>query len=125
MSRKKDKQTRKYKPKNEFRYNNGPVAQGHPQYVFGETRTGKFKSIGLTHSPDDEYKHYPLSHNPNPKDDEDAFLQAKVHTGKKVYYTEPLYDWSFDKSDMPIVRHITKQYKKSTNRKPKRKPPKK
>ena len=124
MSRKK-KQSRKYIPKNEFRYNKSYLAQGHPQYVFGETRSGKYKSIGLTHSPDDEHTHYPLQHNPDPNDDTQAYLPKRVHTANPEYYSKPLQDWQFDKSDMPVVRHITKQYKKSTNRKPKKKPHKK
>lgn len=125
MSRRKKKQSRKYIPRNEFRYNNGPIAQGHPQYVFGETRSGKYKSIGLTHSADDDYKHYPLAKNPNPNDSKQAHVEAHVHTGKKVYYDEPLSDWAFAKEDMSVIRHITKKYKKSTNRNPKKKPPKK
>ena len=124
MGRKK-KQTRKYRPRNEFRRNDSPLAGGHPHFVFGETNSGKLKSIGLTHNPDDEHRHYPLSKNPNPLDDKQSFLQDRVHTAKKKYYGESLPDWKFAKEDMSIVRHITKKYKKSTNRKPKKKPPKK
>ena len=43
MSRKKT-QTRKYKPKNEFRYNHSNTAQGHPDYIFGETNAGKYRN---------------------------------------------------------------------------------
>lgn len=122
MARQKNKQTRKYKPRNEFRYNNGPIAQGHPQYVFGETKSGKYKSLGLTKHPNDAHGNFPLSVNPNPKSDEQSFVQKRVHTGKKAYYAEPLENWKFAREDMPIIRHITKKYKKSTNRKAKKKP---
>ncbi len=116
----KNKKTRKYKPRNEFRRNNSPVAMGHPQYVFGETKSGKYKSIGLTTHPNAEHKHYPLSENPNPKDKDKSYIQERVHTAKKKFYSEPLDDWKFAKKDMAIVRHITKKYKKSTNRKAKK-----
>lgn len=118
MSRKK-KPTRKYKPRNEFRINNSPLAEGHPHYVFGETN-GKYKSLGLTSTPVKGIRHVKLKKNPEPNNKDDSYLQMRVHTAKKKYYTEPLSGWKFSKDDMAIVRHRTKQYKKSTNRKPKR-----
>ena len=119
MGRKK-KPTRKFKPRNEFRINNSPLAQGHPHYVFGETNSGKFKSLGLTSHPIDKVKHFDLSKNPNPNSIDKSFIQVRVHTAKKQYYSAPLSDWSFAKEDMAIIRHRTKKYKKSTNRKSKR-----
>ena len=116
MARKK-KDSRKYKPRNEFRINNSPLAQGHPNYVFGETKSGKYKSLGLTTHPIGNVKHFELSKNPNPNDNDKSFLQLRVHTAKKQYYSAPLLNWKFAKEDMPIVRHRTKKYKKSTNRK--------
>ena len=118
MSRKK-RQTRKYTPRNEFRYNYSPHAEEHPHYVFGETTSGKYKSLGLTRHPIEGIRHVPLSKNPNPKSKEKSFMQLEVHTAKKDYYGEPLKGWDFAKEDMPVVRHTIKQYKKSTNRKPK------
>ena len=70
MARKRNKQTRKFKPRNEFRRNNSPLAQGHPNFVFGETQSGKYKSLGLTTHPDDDHIHYHMSENPDPKSDE-------------------------------------------------------
>ena len=121
MARKK-KKSRKYIPRNEFRRNNSPLAQGHPQYVFGETDTGKYKSLGLTTHPDNEHAHYPLKVNPNPADTNQSYIQKRVHTAKKKYYTDPLPGWKFSKEDMAIIRLVTKKYKKSTNRKAKKKP---
>ena len=119
MARKK-KQSRKYTPRNEFRINDSPLAEGHPHYVFGETASGKYKSLGLTTHPVKGIKHVRLHKNPEPNNNDESYLQMRVHTAKKSYYTEPLPDWSFSKEDMSIVRHRTKEYKKSTNRKPKR-----
>lgn len=62
MARRKNKQSRKYIPVSEFRYNNSPLAKGHPNYVFGKTRDGKkYKSFGITHSPDSRHIAYKLS----------------------------------------------------------------
>lgn len=119
MARKK-KPTRKYKPKNEFWINSSPLAQGHPHYVFGETSNGKYKSLGLTTSPVDEISHVKLHKNPEPGNTSPSYLQMRVHTAKKKYYTKPLPDWAFSKQDMYVVRHRIKKYKKSTNRKSKR-----
>lgn len=117
MARKK-KPTRKYTPKNEFRMNNSPLASGHPHYIFGETET-KYKSLGLTTSPKEYIQHIPLSKNPDPNDTRSSSMQLRVHTANKKYYGEPLKGWRFAQEDMPVVRHRTKEYKKSTNRKPK------
>lgn len=119
MARKK-KQSRKYIPRNEFRYNNSPLAEGHPHYVFGETRSGKYKSLGLTTHPIKSIRHVELHKNPEPNNTDKSFLQLRIHTAKKKYYSAPLSDWTFAKEDMPVVRHTIKKYKKSTNRKSKR-----
>lgn len=115
MSRRRNKQSRKYKAKNEFRYNNSPTASGHPNYVFGETST-KYKALGLTHSPKENERYIPLSQNPNPLDKEKSNLKLKVITPKKTYMGEPMCDWSFSKEDMSKVRLLIKKYKRSTNR---------
>lgn len=120
MARKK-KPTRKYIPRKEFRKNHSPATIGHPNFVFGETKT-KYKSLGLTTHPQDGERCVKLSKNPNPHSDEPSYLKLKVFTSKKDYMGEPLEGWSFDKQDMYVVRHTIKQYKKSTNRKsPKKK----
>ena len=116
MSRK--VKTRKYIPRNEFRYNNSPKAQGHPHYVFGETKT-HYKSLGLTSTPKQDVPYYPLTRNPEQNNLERSYLQLDIHSANKKYYEKPLQGWSFAKDDMPVVRHTIKKYKKSTNRKPK------
>lgn len=121
MARKK-KPTRKYKPRNEFRRNVSASAQGHFDYVFGETET-HFKSLGLTTHPsrEDRVPHYPLKKNPNPNDKRQSFLRLKVRSTNKKYLPDEgrREGWSFSKEDMSVVRHTVKEYKKSTNRKPK------
>lgn len=117
MSRKK-KETRKYTPKNEFRRNNSKEADGHYNYVFGETKT-HYKSLGVTTHPKDEFKHVRLNSNPNPKDNRDSFLQLRVLNTNKKYFKDKEENWKFSKEDMPVVRHTIKDYKKRTNRQPK------
>ena len=116
MARK--RKSRKYIPRNEFRYNDSPRASGHPHYVFGETST-HYKSLGLTSTPKDNIPHYKLKKNPNPNSTDKSYLQFAVHSANKKYYDEPLPDWKFGKEDLSVVRHTIKKYKKSTNRKPK------
>lgn len=118
MARRKNKKSRKYKPRNEFRLNISPSARAHYNYVFGETDT-HYKSLGLTTHPREDIKHYPLSKNPNPKDDRQSYLQLKVLSTQKRFFKPPERGWTFAKEDMPVVRHTIKAYKKSTNRKPK------
>lgn len=118
MARRKNKKSRKYKPRNEFRLNICPSARAHYNYVFGETDT-HYKSLGLTTHPREDIKHYPLSKNPNPKDDRQSYLQLKVLSTQKRFFKPPERGWTFAKEDMPVVRHTIKAYKKSTNRKPK------
>ena len=117
MSKKK-KETRKYTPKNEFRRNTSKSAVGHFDYVFGETQT-HYKSLGLTHTPDNKYPYYPLKENPNPTDSKQSFLRLNVRSTNKKYLPKKEEDWKFSKEDMPVVRHMIKKYKKSTNRQPK------
>lgn len=115
----KKKPTRKYKPRNEFRRNKSASAQGHFDYVFGETDT-HYKSLGLTTHPTGGYVYYPLTENPNPHDRRKSYLRLKVrNTNKKYLNNEPEQGWKFSKKDMSVVRHTIKAYKKRTNRKSK------
>jgi len=120
MTRRKNKQTRKYKPRDEFRYNNSPAAKGHPNYVFGETKL-KYKSFGITHSPSKNYRYIRLNDNPNSNDKTTAYVEIQPKTANKRYYSEPLSGYKFSKDDMSIIRQLIKRYKKSTNRHKKRK----
>ena len=114
----KKKSSKKYKPCNEFRINKSPAAHNHFNYVFGETKT-HYKSLGLTTHPRDDIPHYRLTKNPEPHNNSSSYLQLKVLNTQKRYLPAIKKGWKFAKEDMPVVRHTIKQYKKSTNRKPK------
>ncbi len=118
MARRK-KQSRKYIPLDEFRFAKSKIYGNHPQYVFGKTRSGKFKTLGLTHTPNPKHKTLPLQKNPNKKDFRPAYISVKPHTiGENYLEQTPQKDWGFVKIDRAVVRHIIKRYKKSYNRKP-------
>ena len=117
MARKK-KQSRKYIPMDEFRVNRLDIYGQHPQYIFGKTRNGKFKSLGLSHKQDDKHKSHKLVVNPDPNDKDDAYIGETVHTVAESAYDAPKKGWRISRKDRPLVRHIIKRYKKRTNRKP-------
>ena len=114
MARKK-KQTRKYIPRNEFRYNNSREASGHPHYVFG-SKDGRYYSLGITSHPKKEYPYYSLQKSPNPSENSPNYIQRKPFRTKSSFYGKPLKGWSFSQEDMHTVRHITKTFKKSRNK---------
>ncbi len=117
----KKKGTRKFTPRNEFRFNFGRRANNHPHYVFGE-KNGKYKSIGLTTTYPENIKHYVLKKNPEPNNLDKAYMiLGRPFTEPKSHYGQVLKGWSFHKEDMPMVRHHIKKYKKSYNRKKQKK----
>ena len=117
MTRKK-KPSRKYIPRNEFRYNRMDTARGHLQFIFGETRSRKLKALGLTHNADDRAPKIKLQSNPNPNDSAPAYVRKKVVTTHKKAFSATQGGFAFSPEDRAVVRHLTKQYKKSTNRHP-------
>ena len=112
----KKKESRKYQPRDEFRYNYSPSTAGHPDYVFGY-KNGKYKSLGLTHTPKKEHRSTKLNKNPNSVDSKDSYLQHTVKTTQERYFSPVLNGWQFDDEDKPLVRHIKKSYKKRQNKK--------
>lgn len=114
ISRRK-KETRKYEPRDEFRYNFSPSSAGHPDYVFGY-KSGKYKSFGLTHNPKKKYKSTALHSNPDPNDSARSYMQHKVKSTQERYMSEPLQNWNLCKDDRVLVRHYSKKYKKRQNK---------
>lgn len=120
MARRKNKQTRKYKPRNEFRYNNSPSGGGHKNFIFGETQN-KYKSLSITSHPKSNYPYIKLCKNPQKGNNIDSYVETKPKTAKKSYYSKPLRGYEFSHEDRAIIRHLIKKYKKSTNRHKKKK----
>ena len=119
----KKKQSTKLKSYNRFGYNNSPAAKGHPNYFFAKTKSGKYKSFGLTTEINEPYPKIKLNKNPNSSDSRDAYIKKNVFTTKRDYvkFNDNLDAWAFDKSDMPVVRHLKKTYKKAYKRHKKKK----
>ena len=101
--------TRKYKSKNEFRYN---FDSRHPNYIFGESRN-KYKSLGITHKDKTfNQKNMPLKCNPNKLDKSKAYIRYGVITSKKTNYSKKLKNYGFSKSDYANVKSKIRNYKK-------------
>lgn len=109
MARKK-KQKKKLIPKNEFRYN---FAEGHKAYVFGEIN-GEYRSVGITHkSHTFGKKNMPLSHNPQKKKSEPAYIRNGIVSGKiNNYGNRKINTLSFSNEDFAKVKSKIRNYKK-------------
>ena len=105
--------SKKYKPRNQFRYNNSKEAAGHPHYIFGE-REDKYVSLGLTTHPKKGMKVYKLEKSLKPKTKKkQQYLQRKVFVSPKDEYGKKrLKGWKFHAADLPLIRHIKKSFKK-------------
>ena len=99
-----------------MRYNYSPSSAGHPDHVFGY-KNGRYKSLGLTHTPKKDHKSTQLKYNPDPSDPKPSHLQHKVKTTQERYMSPPLIGWQIHKEDRYLIRHITKKYKKRQNKK--------
>ena len=106
----KKKKPRKYKVRNQFRYAKSKQSGYHPHYIFGETKD-KYISLGMTTHPKKNIKVSKIN-SPNPNYNGDQYIQHKVFKMKKTAYKEKREKgWSFDISDLPLIRHFKKKYK--------------
>ena len=113
MARKK-KQSRKYIPKNEFRYNN---STNHPNYIFEEF-DNKYHSVGITHKSKTFGKNnMPLLNNPDSRKINLAYIRNGVITDKKKNYSKkPIKNMSFSAIDFPKVKSKIRNFKKRQNK---------
>ena len=100
---------KKYKPKNEFRYN---YDSKHPNYIFGESKN-KYKSLGITHKETTfNKKNMPLKYNPNRLSKSKAYIRHGVITTKKSNYSKKLKNYRFADCDYKNVKSKIRNYKK-------------
>lgn len=101
---------KKYKERDEFRYNN---LTGHPNYNFEESN-GKVKGFGVTHSEETfGIKNMPLKRNPKKGDTRPAFIRNGVISEKSKYFSENvLPDFELAPEDEPNVKSKKRNYKK-------------
>ena len=108
---KRKKKPPKFKVRNQFRYSKSKDAGYHPHYIFGETND-RYISLGMTTHPTKKMKVSKIK-SPNPKYSGDQYIQHKVFKMKKTAYKDKREKgWSFDISDLPLIRHFKKKYKK-------------
>ena len=101
----------KYKVRNQFRFGKSKESGYHPHYVFGET-SDRYISLGMTTHPRKNMKVSKIQ-SPNPLYNGDQYIQHKIFKMKKTAYKDKREKgWSFDASDLPLIRHIKKKYKK-------------
>lgn len=105
------KKPAKFKARNQFRYAKSKQSGYHPHYVFGET-PDRYISLGMTTHPKKGMKVSKIK-SPNPQYNGDQYIQRKVFKMKKTAYKSKRENgWSFDESDLPLIRHYKKKYKK-------------
>ena len=110
MAHKRKKPSRKYTPRNEFRYCKSYRAGGpnnpHPHYVFGEYN-GDYYSLGLTSHPNPNFPYVMLSRNPNPYSKKKMAVQINPFIEPiGEYDPKPKKKWKFHKNDIPIIQRI-------------------
>ena len=112
---KKKKPTRKYIPRNQFRYSRCKKAGYHPHYIFGE-RGDKYISLGMTTHPSAKMKVSKIK-SPNPNYNSDQYIQHYVFRIKKTAYKDKREKgWKFDDVDLSLIRHFKKNYKKRSKK---------
>ena len=101
----------KYVVRNQFRYSRSKEAGYHPHYIFGE-KGNRYISLGMTTHPPKGSKVSQIQ-SPNPKYNGEQYIQHKVFKMKKTAYADKRKQgWSFDKNDLPLIRHFKKNYKR-------------
>ena len=101
----------KYTVCNQFRYSGSREAGYHPHYIFGE-KGNRYISLGMTTHPPKGSKVSEIK-SPNPNYTGKQYIQHKVFKMKKTAYGKKRKQgWSFDKSDLPLIRNFKKKYKR-------------
>ena len=119
LLKRREKQKKKVKPKDEFRFNH---KTGHMNYVFGETEED-YKSVGLT-SKETTFgkKNMPLEKNPKKGDSGKSYIRNGIISDRKGSYSEKVAkNYEFSEEDKPKVKGKIRNYKKGQKRKKKKK----
>ena len=107
------KKIKKYKPKNEFRYNKRTK---HMNYVFGSNGK-KNKSIGLT-TEDTTFglRNMPLNKNARFGASGKSYIRNGVITEKRENFSHKSKGYSFSSEDSPNVKSKIRNYKRNNKR---------
>ena len=71
----------------------------------------------MTTEENDKHHKIALSKNPNPKDARVSYIKTQVVTVPNEVLGPKKNDWAFNKDDLPLIRHMKKQYKKQVYKK--------
>lgn len=119
MARKK-KPTRKYKPRNEFRYN---INAKHPNYIFEvDEENNAWRAIGITHESETfGIKNAPLKVNPKRTDKRESYMRNGIVSGNHGDFSrKPMKNMKFSKEDMPNVKAKIRNDKKKRKKRTKK-----
>lgn len=101
---------KKYKAKNEFRYNK---RTNHPNYIFEDDGTN-YTAVGLTHSSKTfGKKNMPLKDNPQKGKSKKAYVRNGIIREKHRYFDIPTKKFSFSSQEYTNVKSKIRNYKKN------------
>lgn len=101
---------KKYKAKNEFRYNKKTK---HPNYIFEDDGTN-YAAVGLTHSSKTfGKKNMPLKDNPQRRKSKKAYVRNDYIIDTHQSFGKKRNDFSFSKEDYPKVKSKIRKYKRN------------
>ena len=97
---------KKVEKRDEFRTHK---INGHPSYIY-EKVGNRYKYLGVTHSKITQgTKNIELDQNPNPKDDQKAYVRPAPKQDKvKKFKNSPLKNWKMGESDKKKIKPLTK-----------------
>jgi len=106
---------KKYKSKNEFRYNKKTK---HPVYIF-EDDGKKYNGVGITHKPKTFGKdNMPLDSNPQKNKTDASYIRNGIVREKhELFGDKTLKDFKFSKSDFPKVKSKIRNFKNNRRKK--------
>ena len=89
-----------------FCKNHSKKSHGHPAYVYGRF-DGKYKYLGLTHSPITRGKrNVRLKKNPNPFDKKRSYVRPFSRSDPIKYFSKKLRGWKLSRKDKCRIRKI-------------------
>lgn len=102
------KNKRKFKPKNEFRFNR---KTNHNTYIFGDD--GKnYKALGITHKDKTFGKNnMPLANNPQKGKSEKAYIRNGIISDTYSHFDKPKKNFGFSNEDFSNVKSKIRNYK--------------
>ena len=107
----------KKNPRNEFRKLNSMEVRGHPTYIYAK-EGNSYNFIGITHAEiTSGVKNIPLSKNPEPNNQQKAYLRPCAKKERTKLFGKRLSNWKFADSDKVVVKGIIDNGKQNKSKK--------